>query len=101
MIYNQNQLISNVFFHVFILLPKAIKAFRLLSQTTNAVYPPIKKDLFLKHINLQGILYVHVRLFPKHSLQPGNQQYLHPNKMLADRGLFEFTMCAFKTAVRI
>lgn len=88
MIYNQNQLISNEFFHVFIPLPKAIKAFRVLSPTTNGVYLPIKRDLFLKHVNLQKNLYVHVRLSPKHNLQPGIQQYLHPNKMLADRGFF-------------
>lgn len=61
----------------------------------------LKKCFFLKHLNLENILYVcNMRLIPKHNFKPGTQQYLHPNKTLVDRGYFEFTTCAFKNAVR-
>lgn len=87
MIYNQNQLISDVFVHVFILLLKAIKVFRVLLWPTNTVYAPVIKDLILKHIHLQNILYAQAILFSKQNLQLGIQQYFHLNKMMADKGI--------------
>lgn len=43
---------------------------------------------------------MHMRLLPKQNLEADTQQYLHPNKMLADRGFLEFSVYSFLNAVR-